>query len=761
MAEDARESPEMDKAPSVTLSPLKKRSLALRLRDERTLSQPNLPSIDFGQEAASLSDDNQVDDKRAEEAPVHSQPELRRVQTQNDASALPSLNPPRIALRRQKSYTEGVTGATGSTESSDIETSPVIGLSSSSPFSVDVKKANDEDEDPFPASSPRTPAPTTPTSPRPRIGSRSMTDTVSLDAFPLSQLRQWMHCFCVVNFDLELGQDIEMVYPATSLLPEELQNIAFSSFPDNNAFDVGDTIYSFRTRYNESVASSDGYLHGYVFFRQKRDTSIRRGYFQKSLVIISQHAHVGLFSQMLQLLGPTYFDVGKPILEAASHNVASWEPPVLGRCYDLPFVGSTLEVELSQNEKPQLLETSPFSLSTFGTDGNLQILASIPPKNALLAHFRDVLPDLWACWELMILAEPLVVVGTTPQVSSEAVRSLIDLIKPIQYCGDYRPFFTVQDTDFKFLISTSKTPSKVVLGVTNPFFSRALEHWPHMLRLGKPRTKGPMSAHRKPAQRDSQFMGVKADYVTGLTSKRKTVVQKDKKLLKILAEAAVKGQPPDFVINNILRRHFVELTERFLTPLNRYFSTLIPSNLTLSTSATPPRLKPFHNDDFLKSLQTHGAPLSVFKGSGRSTSSSQIAAATAFYREFLQCGNFATWLAGRTDDAQAELQSKYLGVLCEGNVRSWVHGKHEVEVVDLLVRIQDLLKKGENMNGASAVNGQQPVPSPSTRSTSTDHGLKASNSGPTPRQREMLQKQAEKLVAALPADLRTSLQMGP
>jgi hypothetical protein len=33
----------------------------------------------------------------------------------------------------------------------------------------------------------------------------------------------------------------------------------------------------------------------------------------------------------------------------------------------------------------------------------------------------------------------------------------------------------------------------------------------------------------------------------------------------------------DWVLNNILRRHFVDLTEKFLVPLNRYFNTLIPN----------------------------------------------------------------------------------------------------------------------------------------------------------------------------------------
>jgi hypothetical protein len=45
-------------------------------------------------------------------------------------------------------------------------------------------------------------------------------------------------------------------------------------------------------------------------------------------------------------------------------------------------------------------------------------------------------------------------------------------------------------------------------------------------------------------------------------------------LLKDIAEIGIKVQGEDGV-NNMIRRHFVELTERFLQPLNRYFDSLV------------------------------------------------------------------------------------------------------------------------------------------------------------------------------------------
>lgn len=104
----------------------------------------------------------------------------------------------------------------------------------------------------------------------------------------------------------------------------------FSAFPDSNVFEVGDQVYNVRVRASGSGLAASGptaeagFLYGYVFFRQKKDEKIRRGYFQKSLVLLSQHPFVGLFSKVVSMLGPAYFELGQPMLEAACASIASW-----------------------------------------------------------------------------------------------------------------------------------------------------------------------------------------------------------------------------------------------------------------------------------------------------------------------------------------------------------------------------------------------------------------------------------------------------
>ncbi|KAI8137898.1 hypothetical protein BJV82DRAFT_328797 [Fennellomyces sp. T-0311] len=476
---------------------------------------------------------------------------------------------------------------------------------------------------------------------------------------------------------------------------DEQKNICFSAFPDSNVFEVGDQVYNVRVRAStvglavSGPTASAGFLYGYVFFRQKKDPRIRRGYFQKSLVLLSQHPYVGLFSRAVAILGPAFFDTGQPMLEAACMNIAHWGAVIEGKVLDLPFLGQLLQVEISRPYEPQLLETTSFDMKKLQPD--MQIMASLP-VGGLYHHFKDILQDLWLLWELMLLAEPLVVIAPDPGVCSEAVVSLVDLINPIPYCGDYRPYFTIQDTDFKSFVTKSKPPSSLVLGVTNPFFNTAIEHWPHVVRVGRQQLRKPdgtlIPAHGNHVRAHKPKVGLGAksnilfEFVQGVTSKRKAVIAKDRQLLKMLTEASMRGHPPDWVLNNMLRRHFVDLTEKFLVPLDRYFSTLVPVPIgrQFQTDAGAPQLRPFQTEQFMKSLKEHGPQLPF-----KSTFKTRTATADPIkdlYSQFLKCGNFATWLQQRTTEAQQAITKQYIEQLCEPDLRS---------SADLRSRIRDVL----------------------------------------------------------------------
>lgn len=153
----------------------------------------------------------------------------------------------------------------------------------------------------------------------------------------------------------------------------------------------------------------------------------------------------------------------------------------------------------------------------------------------------------------------------------------------------------------------------IILGVTNPFFSKTLQHWPHLIRLADNNNgmcgrelffqfsiDRPISissfifagssllssgaygnATNSPAP--SQQQGLRKlrifakllDTPPGVYTQYKPFLQKDKNVIRNLL-AGVKKQRPAEVQSAILRRHLLELTQSFMIPLERYMASLMP-----------------------------------------------------------------------------------------------------------------------------------------------------------------------------------------
>jgi hypothetical protein len=85
------------------------------------------------------------------------------------------------------------------------------------------------------------------------------------------------------------------------------------------------------------------------------------------------------------------------------------------------------------------------------------------------------------------------------------------------------------------------------------------------------------------------------DYKQGITTSHKALIEADSRILKQLVSSSPSPDSPSdsptpptsshlsaAVNNELLRRHFLRLTESFLVPLERYFSSLMPLARTVS-----------------------------------------------------------------------------------------------------------------------------------------------------------------------------------
>lgn len=67
------------------------------------------------------------------------------------------------------------------------------------------------------------------------------------------------------------------------------------------------------------------------------------------------------------------------------------------------------------------------------------------------------------------------------------VSSVISLVHPLKFMGDFRPYITMYDDDIKTYTALYKDKKRplVVMGSCNPYLARMLENFPAILHLEK------------------------------------------------------------------------------------------------------------------------------------------------------------------------------------------------------------------------------------------------------------------------------------
>ncbi|GBG33705.1 Protein DENND6A [Hondaea fermentalgiana] len=451
---------------------------------------------------------------------------------------------------------------------------------------------------------------------------------------------RWLDAIVVVAFHVEHGQVIEDVYAVedSKLSERAKRKICSLSLPDSNSGQNGDVQYFFRYRESDQPLRAknsleEDFVYCSAFFRQIKDKTLKRGYFQKSVVLVSRNPFTSFLEDCTFVVGPLFFEFGKVVLEAILRDVLSWPRPEPGRTFKLPIAGSSIttvvprqfpnvrslpartvssssavppsiEVPLETNvsrsslrmtsaatearcaspasapgrvtsgpsagddipsgsalgrgraHDPAMLgpgywdaarshgfatgadagagtgasasanananasvsargngsapppfpyngaSTSTAGVATAGPSGagvnySVARIFRHPPETnpglfqdiPLFSTFGGLSVALWHIWELALAGEPILVLAPTPDRCSQAVLAIASLIAPIAYNGDYRPYFTIYDSDFmqisrKHDETRGQDMPPTVLGVTNPYFLKTLEYWPNVISMG-------------------------------------------------------------------------------------------------------------------------------------------------------------------------------------------------------------------------------------------------------------------------------------
>ncbi|GJQ68117.1 hypothetical protein Trydic_g10709 [Trypoxylus dichotomus] len=520
-------------------------------------------------------------------------------------------------------------------------------------------------------------------------------DQVNTEIKRWDKFSNWIHCICIVTFDLELGQTLESIYPRhITLSKQEISNICYLAFPDSNSGCMGDTTFTVRLQnspgkselrpehkvYNSkcppALQVNSAYYWGYVYFRQVKDISLPRGYFQKSVVILSRLPFNNLFTKIISLIAPEYFDNDILSLEASCYNIDQWPVPVPGVTLSLPLLGSVFQTYIPHQGNASSLIIQLATLNDIPRTFGNQIQTSVEDLN-LFEILQPVLAHIDMLWELVITAEPLIVMATSPTYCSAMVLALTRMISPLKYSADHRPYFTVHDSEFKQFTSKGQgPPPPVILGVTNPFFAKMLHHWPHTIRLGE--DNGQHYKHKLKKNGSTKLL----DSSPGVYTAYKPFLHKDKTIIKNLV-SGIHSKRPSEVQSALLRRHLLELTHSFMIPLERYIASLMPLFKNISPYKAAPAPLPFNPDDFFATLENAGPQLTCgIKGDW-----------VGLYKRFFKSPNFNGWFNMRYTELALKLQALQLEALSDANLKLWVQGKPEVEVVDMVLKLKNKISK--------------------------------------------------------------------
>ena len=588
------------------------------------------------------------------------------------------------------------------------------------------------------------------------------------EAIKIDNFLNWIYCICVVTFDLELGQKLETIYPNDQILTDrDKSNICYLSFPDSNTGSTGDSSYMFRLRQDSSFFDNYNnkydynysrdipniyekdctHFYGFTYFRQVRDMKQKRGYMQKSVVIITRNPYSSFYQNTLEVIALNYFTIGEEALLQAAHDINSWPRPMPGESYKLPLYNYFLRTRIPLNDEDAKLNTVNFSNFLYeeinsqspspGANGNstnhghaepftmISIDKSDQNVSSTLANSLNsplarslsnnsdhgssdniIIPNLseigiWTnlknqtsflqvLWELILLNEPLVVIANSPKESSEAVQALISLISPLKYHAEYRPYFTIHDSEYnEFTGKEILPPPSCILGVTNPFFVKQLPHWPHILKLDSNNLSEKSNNLSINKTRNLDKLNADIDAKPGLYSNFKPcLVTNVSTLTEVNSSSSLKSRRPVQVKDAVYSRFFRDLTTSFMHPLERYLFTLMPLLKNISPFKKPPNLKKFNSKEFLASLEggNKGPQLTTpIKGNWIN-----------LYRNFIRSPNFHGWLESRQSDMKNRISKLHfisMSIINPGNME-WLK-KSVVEQVDHILKFKEVVKKLE------------------------------------------------------------------
>ena len=269
-------------------------------------------------------------------------------------------------------------------------------------------------------------------------------------SFENEEINNKIQAIFFLGFDDNIGQLIEKYYSSFSIDSKLLEEVSFIGFPETTASDEDQTYY-FSFRKNTSALLSNICIQDQQFYfcyafviRVKCDT-LKRGYIQKSIVILSEQYNPKYYQLILNEIVSLYIK---------NNYVALKEEELLNYLFKN-------KIEIQEKKKPIIHRNS------------------FQPQNYIMNSFLETfslfyLIKISSIWEMVITETPILVVGEEASNVSNVVMLLQSIIYPLKYRGDIRPYFSIYDIDFKQYRDNNNLlkNNSPILGIINPLLAK-------------------------------------------------------------------------------------------------------------------------------------------------------------------------------------------------------------------------------------------------------------------------------------------------
>lgn len=292
------------------------------------------------------------------------------------------------------------------------------------------------------------------------------------------------------------------------------------------------------------MKADEGHFWGYVYFRQAKDTSLKRGYFQKSFVILTRLPFHNFFYDLVARWAEIYFgrsseEEARKVLIDGFNYVLNWPMLATNSSFELPVFSFRYQIFIpaeSTNRALQSNNSSSQLMQSVKEDNNKNsstTLISITSNEIeLFGALHAIIHHMHLVFELILLGEPILVITQTPSDSSRLVQALTSIISPLEYVAEVFPYFTIHNQEFNEFVNASKVPS-VILGCTNPYFAKTLSTM-NIIKINESLQSGnehPLP-HRKLERVKSMQKLLTDSSNSFIYTQHKPFLQKDKKIIK-------------------------------------------------------------------------------------------------------------------------------------------------------------------------------------------------------------------------------------